>query len=300
MTWDGRGENLVIQVASEDTSKNGKLEFPARLAKGPRLRCHGPVPRFQVSGEGGDRPVSFVVKRDGQGLVKAPELALPFGAALVTRSADGALLEERGAARAPLSSAECAGRVLHSDVERNLLLVACTGGKNPQKAAVELVGAGRRQSLGLELQPLALDRYPEPATRLVPLYPGMDTVLVDLEKRRTVTLKPGDRVLATLGPRAFVLRKSALVVLDVDAASEKTLIADTGRYPRTLVELPVGIVGTLVVDFAAERVLGSFNGRPLALTRAGDVLVAEGRGPSANAVLRGPLRFARPGSVAAP
>jgi hypothetical protein len=298
MTWDGRGDNLVIQVTSEDTSQNGKLEFPARLAKGPRLRCQGPVPRFQVNADTGDRPVSLVVKRDGRGLVKVPELALPFGAGVVTRNADGALFSESGGARTPLSPAECAGRVLHADVERNLLLAACTGGKNPQRAAVELLAAGRRQALGLEVQPLALDRYPEAATRLVPLYPGMDTVLVDLEKRRTVTLKPGDRVLATLGPRAFILRKTALQVFDVDATSERTLVPDTGRYPRTLVELPLAVVGSLVVDLAAERVLGSVEGRPLALTRAGDVLVAEGRGPGENAVMRGPLRFQRPAAPA--
>jgi hypothetical protein len=296
LTWDGRGENLVLAVVSEDTTKNGKLDFPARLAKSPRIRCQGPVPRFHVSGETGDKPVSFVVRRDGRGLVRAPELALPFGISVVTRNADGALFEERGTSRVPLASAECAGRVLHSDVERSSLLVACTGGKNPQKAAVELVGAGRRQSLGFELQPLALDRYPEPSVRLVPLYPGVDTVLVDLEKRRTLTLKPGDRVLATLGARAFLLRKPALVVFDVDSASERVLVADTGRYPRTLVELPVAVVGSLLLDLDAERVLGSFTGLPLALTKTGEVLLAEGRGPSSDAVLRGPLRFRRPGA----
>jgi hypothetical protein len=300
MTWDGRGENLVLSVVSDDTSRNGKLEFPARFAKMPRLRCQGPIPNFRVSAETGDRPVSYVVRRDGQGHTRAAELALPFGASLVTRNADGALFEERGATKVPLASAECAGRVLHSDVERGLLLVACTGGKNPQKAAVELVGAGRRQPLGIEVQPLAIDRYPEPGSRLVALYPGVDTVLVDLQKRRTLSLKPGDRVLATLGARAFILRKTALVVVDVDETSERTLVADTGRYPRTLVELPVAVVGTLVLDLAAERVLGSVPGRPLALTRSGDVLIAEGRGPSADAILRGPLRFRRPGSAAAP
>lgn len=300
MTWDGRGENLVLSVVSEDTSKNGKLDLPARLAKGRRLRCQGPVPTFHVSPERGDRPVSFVVRRDGQGLVRAPELALPFGASLVTRNADGALFEERGTARVPLSSAECAGRVLHSDVERSLLLVACTGGRNPQKAAVELVGAGRRQALGFELQPIALDRWPEPSVRLVALYPGPDTVLVDLEKRRTVKLEPGDRVLATLGGRAFVLRKAQLLVIDVDGAAERVLLADTGRYPQTVVELPVAIVGSLVLDLASERVLGSFTGRPLALTRAGDVLVAEGQGPGATTVLRGPLRYKRPGAAGPP
>jgi hypothetical protein len=298
LTWDGRGENLVLAIVSEDTTKNGKLEFPARLAKSPRVRCQGPIPRFHVSTDTGDKPVSFVVRRDGHGLVRSPELALPFGASLVTRNPDGALFEERGGSRTLLASAECAGRVLHSDVERNQLLVACTGGKNPQKAAVELVGAGRRRSLGFELQPLVLDRYPEPDVRLVPLYPGVDTVLIDLANRRTLTLKPGDRVLTTLGARAFLLRKTALVVFDVDSASERTLVADTGRHPRTLVELPVAVVGSLVLDLAAERVLGSVAGRPLALTKAGDVLVAEGRGPSSDAVLRGPLRFRRSGGAA--
>jgi hypothetical protein len=293
LSWDGRGDAVVATVISVDTTNDGRLTFPVRLASRPRLRCDGPIPRFQLSTETGDRPTSLVVRRNGTLGPKLADLALPFGTGVVRRGADGALTLERGTERTALTKAECGARVLHADPDLGLLLVACAGGKVPQKAEVELVGAGYRKSLGLVLQPLAIDRWPEPPTRLHALYPGIDTVLVDLKERRTMLLKPGDRVLAILGPRAFVRRDKAIQVIDVERQSERTLLSGLPRGARTLVELPLAIVGTELLDLDAERRLGTLDGRPLALTTSGDVLVAEGGSESGESLSLGPLRWHR-------
>ncbi len=227
LAWDGRGDALVAFVMSEDTSGNGRIDFPVALAKEPRLRCQGPIPHFRVASETGDRPSSVVVGRDGQHGPPSQDLALPFGTDRILRSRDGALVLHRGERRIPLSSADCSGRVLAADPDRQLLLMACSG-KVSFRAKVELVGPAYRLPLGLELQPLALDRWPEPPARLVPLYPGPDTVLVDLERRRTLATKPGDRVLATLGTRAYLLRGRALVVFDAERGAERVLLDDAG------------------------------------------------------------------------
>jgi len=293
LAWDGRGETLVATVISQDTTNDGRLTFPVRLASRPRLRCDGPIPRFQLSTENGDRPTSVVVHRDGSLGPKLADLALPFGTGVVRRAVDGVLTLERGSERTALTKADCGARVLHAAPELGLLLVACAGGKVPQKAEVELVGAGFRKALGLTLQPLAIDRWPEPAARLHALYPGTDTVLVDLKERRTMLLKPGDRVLAILGSRAFVRRDKALQVIDVERQAERTLVSAVPRAARTLIELPLAIVGAELLDLDKEQRLGSLDGRPLALTTNGDVLVAEGGSESGESLALGPLRWHR-------
>jgi hypothetical protein len=118
-------------------------------------------------------------------------------------------------------------------------------------------------------------------------------MLVDLEKRRAVLLKQGDRVLATIGSRAFIRREKSLQVLDVDRQAERTLVADLGSRASALVELPLAAIGPYLVDLEGERLLGRLARRPLALTRKGDLLVAEGAPQTSEAIFRGPLRWRR-------
>jgi len=294
LAWDGTGETLVVTVITLDTTNDGRLTFPVRLASRPRLRCDGPIPRFQLSSENGDRPTSVLVRRDGTLGPKLADLALPFGTAVIRRSVDGVLTLERGSERVALTKADCGARVLDAEPELGLLLVACAGGKVPQKAEVELVGAGYRKSLGLTVQPIAIDRWPEPPSRLHALYPGTDTVLVDLKERRTILLKPGDRVLAILGTRAFVRRDKALQVIDAERQAERTLLTGIPRASRELVALPLAVIGTELLNLDTEQRLGALGGRPLAITTKGDALVADGASDSADSLSLGPLRWHRP------
>jgi len=302
MTWDQNGETLVVSVIADDTTKNGALDFPVRLRKAPRLACSGLLPKFRVTPEVGDKPSTVLVSRDGSSATLAPDFVVPFGRGFIARASDGALTLVHGTVRQPLADAECLGRVLVADPSRSLLLVSCTndkpppapnGNKRPKRVGVELVGVGYRQELGVVVQPMALDRWPELPRRLVPIYPGMDTMLIDLDQRRALPLRPSDRVLATSGAHALVRRERTLVAFDADHGSETSLVANVEPFAGLVVNGTLAAVGTTLLDAAAARIVGTLPGRPLLLTPSGDALVAEGGTASADAFARGPLRWHR-------
>lgn len=293
LAWDGTGEQLVVWTVADDTNGNGRLDWPAPAAKGPRFACSGPLPRLRATPEVGDRASTFVAPRAGGSARYYPDFAVPFGSGVVVRAPDGALMLTSGAGKKALTQASCAARILASDPARGLLLVACPG-KNPQKAAVELVGIGYRLELGVEVQPTSIDVWPDRPTRLVALYPGADALLLDLERRTTVRLEPGDQVIATNGPRALVRRKNGIVLLDVEKPSTKVLVPKLSPLPFILVEGTVAAVGSDVVDVLRDDPLGSVSARPLAVTASGDVLVARGGPPSAERLALGPLVWERP------
>jgi hypothetical protein len=293
MAWDGTGEQLVISAVADDTSGNGRLDWPVPGAKGPRLTCSGPLPRLRATPDVGDRPSTFVVPRSGGSARFVPDFAAPFGASVVVRAQDGELLLAGLGGRKALTTASCGARILFADPTRGLLLVACPG-KNAQRAGVELVGPGYRLELGVEVQPTSIDAWPDQPKRLVPVYPGSDALVVDLERRVTIRLEPGDQVIATSGPRALVRRQGTVVVLDVEKNTAKTLAAKLPPLPTVLIQGTLAVVGVELFDVREDASLGSVSGRPLALTGFGDVLVARGNPPSAERLATGPLRWERP------
>lgn len=295
LAWEGSGATLVVQNVPEDPARPGHADFPVHQRKGARLACSGLLPHFHVSADSGIRPSAVLVARDGASVRAAPDFALPFGEDYVARAADGALSLVRAGKRWPLADAECGGRVLMADPTRSLLLVSCTNDKvRPKRVGVELVGPGFRQELGVTVQSMALDRWPETPARLVPLYPGSDVLLVDLDARRTLPLRPGDRVLATSGGTALVRRDKALVWVDAVRGSETQLFDGIPPFAGLVAYGSLVAVGSLVVDVAAGRVLGTLPGRPLALTSDGEALVPEGGFRTNDAFARGPLRWRAP------
>jgi hypothetical protein len=295
LAWEGSGATLVVESAPEDPARPGHADFPVHLRKGARLACSGLLPHFHVNADSGVRPTAVLVPRDGSGARPAPDFALPFGADYVGRGADGALALVRAGKRWPLADAECGGRVLLADPTRDLLLVSCTNDKvRPKRVGVELVGPGFRQELGVVVQSMALDRWPEAPSRLVPLYPGSDVLLVDLDARRTSPLRAGDRVLATSGANALVRRDKALLWVDAERGTETQLFDGIAPFAGLVVEGDLVAVGTLVMDVAAGRVLGTLPGRPLALTAGGEALVPEGGFRTNEAFAHGPLRWRAP------
>jgi hypothetical protein len=141
---------------------------------------------------------------------------------------------------------------------------------------------------------MAMDRWPDAPTRLVPLYPGSEVMLLDLDTKKLVALRPGDRVLATSGTRALVRRDKTLVWLDATSGAETPVLSDIEPFATLVVEGPLVAVGGAVVDASLGVALGRVAGRPLALTPTGDVLLAEGAPASADAFARGPLRWHAP------
>jgi hypothetical protein len=294
-SWSPDGEWLLVSSAVEDTGENGRIDFPARLAKTARLSCASPIPRLSVRPEFGDRPSTFVVRREETAARRVPDLVMPFGSDLLTRVKDGPLVLELGGKKRPLTRPDCGSRVLHADPSRGLLLVACSTTKLPLRANVELLTPTGRADLGVAVHPTSIDRWPAvPPPRLVPLYPGSEVMLIDLDQKKALPLRPGDRVMTTSGARALVRRGSSIVLYDAEAKSETQLLADTGRFADVVLQGSLVAIGSRVIDVNEAKLLGNVDGRPLALTRDGDVLIADGGAPSAERVALGPLRWRKP------
>lgn len=302
MKWDATGTTLVVSSIVEDSTRNGALDFPVKLRKNPRVACSSLLPRYHIGVEIGDRPTTVLVARDGTTATRADDFAVPFGSGYIARGGDGSLRVVRGGSRLPLADAECLGRVLFADPLRDLALVSCTndkpppdarGNKPPKRVGVELVGVGYRQELGVIVQPMALDRWPDAPDRLVALYPGPDTLLVDLETRSTRFLRPGDRVLVTSGTRALVRREKTVLLVEAMTGEETGLVPGVEPFAGLVGAGPYAAVGKTLLDAATGSAVGTLPGRPLALTPNGDALIAEGGAPSADQFARGPLRWHR-------
>jgi hypothetical protein len=289
---DGTGQSLVAAIPGADVNGNGRFDAaypPVDTAK----PCSTPLPRYVAPRIGVD-PVAFVViDRETRSVTRVDDLALVFGKGLLRRDLSGALALERAGHRIPISDATCKGRVLWADPSRDQLLIGCALAKKPGRSKVELVASGRRTSLDIEVATLAADEpVRSPLERLVPLYPGADTVLFDADKKKLHRLRSGDGILGTSGSRAWIRRGKAAVIYDADSESEALLVGEMDPLPVLLRQGRLAFSSPLLVDIAAGQVLGSLPGlpRPLALASSGALLMPA-RSPTSTELAEGPLTW---------
>jgi hypothetical protein len=287
--FDPSGEWVVVRVVRVDTNGNGRLDWPAREATKPTMRCTAPLPRYAAWERLGDEVETRVSRVSGDKAVDAPGLVVPLGDALIERDPDGALVRlEPDGKRSPLVRKACAARLLHVDAARALALVSCLDKKG--RADAVLVGREGSRPLGLALGVAAGDHWLDGSPRLVALHPGADAVLLDLDKREVERLKAGDRILATAGERALVLRGQSVVVHELGGA-EHLLGAGLTPLGHVLRSGSVMVVPPFVVDVARGSLLGTTDARALAVSADGAVLVAEGGPADAAHFAVGPLRW---------
>ncbi len=284
----------VLSAVADDTNKNSRLDWPYPPAREPRKVCRGPLPRLAARYPTGDRSVKVLLPLAGGSPRLSADLLTPLGSALVLRAPSGELVLEDEGKRTMLASPACAGRVLYADAARKVVLLGCPGKKSPGRADVELVAPGFQKLLKVAVQPTELDAQARTGLRLVPLYPGAETMLVDLETRDVHLLSAGDLVIATVDTKALVRRGGALVLYDAADKSTRDLGVSVARLPEVLVQGPFAFVSPALVDVARGELRGTTPLRPLALSTQGLLLVAEGGAASAERPARGPLRWIAP------
>jgi hypothetical protein len=256
------------------------------------MRCVGPLPRYSVWERPRDEPATFVARATGGPAIEAPGLVALLSDAIIERDPDLALVRVRTeGARTALVKKGCEARLLHVDAARRLILVTCVGKKGRNDAV--LVGSDFSKPLGLELAASTGDHTLSGAPRLIPLHPGNDAVLVDLDQKSVEPLIAGDRIVATSGTRALVLRGRSLLIHELGGHDRATLgdIAPLGHVFKTG---SIVLAPPLVVDVAAGELLGTTSARALAVSIDGSVLVPDGRAADAGHLAVGPLRWKRP------
>lgn len=298
---------VVFDALREDSNKNGRLDWPVP-EETPTSACERPkLPRFRsFAYQGrGDQPTRAVASLSDGSVRDVPGLVTPLGNGLLVRESDGSLSVDHGGKRSPLAAAACSGRVLFADAERELALVACVppppkvekrkvAPPPSGKRNVWLLGGGVARDLGSELYETSIDREAVVGARLVPLYPGSEAALVDLDRRELLPLPPGSRVLSTRGPLALIWRGSELSSYDARTKSERPLAHGVLKNPDLLQTGGTVLLSPFVVtdiDGPARTAPHA----PLALTATGFVLTAsetaEPAVPGANGTIRGPLHW---------
>ncbi len=292
------GDAVVARVVTTDTNGNGRLDWPVRESKQPWMRCTPPLPRFAVWEHTGDDAAPRVARATGGKAVDAPGLVVAVGDALIVREPDGTLARIDGAGkRVPIARKGCDARLIHVDASRSLALLTCLDAKGRSEAV--FVGRGPSKPLGLVLAGAAGDRWLEGAPRLVPLHPGNDAALVDLDRREVEVLTPGDHILATSGSRALLLRNRSLVLHDL-GGTDRPLGGEIFPLAHIFHTGKVVVVPPFVVDVERGDLLGRTDARPLAVSTDGAVLVAEGGAADATHLARGPLRWQAPEAAPRP
>lgn len=296
---------VSFEALREDSNHNGKLDWPAPEDVGRGGACETPaLPRLRSFGyQGrGDAIVRGVVALDSASVRDVPELVTPLGSSLLLRAADGSLLLERMGKRSQLAPASCDGRVLFADAERELVLAACAppppkktrAGPAPPasgKREVWLFGAGYAKNMKSELYETSTDREAVIGTRLVPVYPGSEASLLDLERRELLPLPTGSRVLQTTGPFAVVWQGSDLFRYDAASKSQERLAHGVLKNPDFLRTGPALLLSPFVIVGGSAPALVS-PGPALALTSGGNVLVPSSKRAATNQIaIEGPLHW---------
>jgi hypothetical protein len=292
---DFGGRFLLLRSITSDTNGDHRMTWPAPVAKAP-APCRAPLSTYAAWVGHGDTPTLELAPASGGPARARPGFVAALGDATVERENDGRLVLRDGTAVSELAPAACGARVVHADRERHLLVVACARPKGRPK--LWLVGAGERLDLRVSLSAAGSDRPPGPPSRLVALYPGSDTLLLDLETRRSVKVNGGGMVLATHGTVALVRRKRVLLLVDGTDGSERVLAGDLSPSLESFANGAVAFAAPWVVSLEAGKVLGRIEGRAYALAPNGRALVARGGDADADRLAVGPLAWLSP--VASP
>ena len=293
LALDLTGQWVGMLVIAEDTSGNGRLGWPVPESSRRAGRCTGPVARHAAWQDRGDTPVMRVARASGGNARTVPDLIAPLDQQLLVRLPGGELFAQpwKGRRRR-FGEGACMGHLVHADPTRQLALFACE--LEEGRPELELRGVGFLSRLKIPVSGQAVGTWPLASPRLVPVYPGQDALLMDFETRKPVALKPRDTVLLTAGSRALVRREDDLLIADVDAKNETRLVKLPDPLPDVVTQRPLAAVSPFVIDVAQGRVVGTFAGRPLALTDEGRVLIAAGQDARGKQLAMGPLRWLSP------
>lgn len=283
--FEPAGHYLNIQVVVRDTDGDRRVEWSSPIAQDPPA-CAGPVPTYPVSETSGDRSDTHLLRlSDGQWL-NQPDFVTTVGTGIITRSPPGELwLLSSAGENLSVSDKACSGRIFHISEKHGAILFGCAatvGGRRKMFVRTQTT----LHPLGVDLAPFEVDGRLPTDSDLIDLYPRNDAFLLDLQNLSLVPLPPGTKVLAAHERKALGVRNGDLLILTLD---------HTGT-PARLVEKQLGLkrpplaevtwsgqfvsVGPVVVNLGTDAVIRIGAWTPLALSRAGAVLLPDTQSPA--------------------
>ncbi len=300
LEFSAAGDALVAQIAPLDANKKGRPELPIPLKRAQSTcQAFAPTPKFPAWVEASSELVARVSSVSFEPMLTATPftevlgLIAPLGGGWLVRDTDKSLWLVRGKRRQVVAPARCAGVVWHVDSGRGAVVFACAGKNAVALSQLQIYRAGAVSKLGVELRPLGRDRWLRPE-RLVPLYPGALSFLLDMEKGSAVPLLPDDGIVTVDEEQALIWRKNRL--LRFSGLTQETVDLGVEVEPLAYVvqNRGIAVVSPYVVDLKREQPLGKISGRPLVVADDGHVLIAKGQQASADSLATGPLGWVSP------
>lgn len=279
---------VSFEALRRDSNGNGKLDWPAPEDTAPACAPHSL--RFRAYADRADAPVRGICKLGEAFARDVPELVYPLGDALLTRRVNGDLTLSAGSGLSSMAPAACNGRVLFAEEARQLLLVACELPKKPGKREVWLTGPTLAKNLKVEVAATEVDRQPVRNARLVPLYPGAESTLLDLDTRELIPLEAGTRVLAVDGADALLWRGDEIWTISADTKRKQRLASGVVAVPSFLASDHYVLLSPFLVTRPSGPSFELTDEAHLALSSTGHVLTGA-TAPRADGSIQGPLRW---------
>jgi hypothetical protein len=265
-------QQLILTVIASDTNGNGKLDWPVPAAsQPPQWRCQSVPGHYDAWLYRGDKATVRTADVTSSRFQEVPGWIAAIGGLSVARDDRGALLLRDMTTQSLLAAEDCQGRVLHADMGRERLLVACAD--RAVRSRLWLVGPRHRIDTGLSVPTQNADFLPTSTPRLLPLYAGLKVVVVDFDRDQVAELESKDVVVATYGANALIVRGDTLVVADFDSLTAVELASGVEEPRRILKAGAMVVVGDLLIDLRNARLVGSAPSQTQALSSSGALLV---------------------------
>jgi hypothetical protein len=282
----GHGEWLIVSVVTGDTNRNGRLDLPEQRTTLAAGTCRGPALSYSTYGFRGDAFESrFFRLRDGWR--ENRDVRAWDGDAIVVRDDAGALrwVDASGEER-EIVPASCGARLHTMWAEGGAVMVACAAQGDPSPLFVyDTNGA---HDLGYSLEVTDDRRF---QTGRISAVSG--SFIVDLRQGRAFARAYAGE-LAVRGSRALeAIDGSVLRFRDFETGRTTTISERTERYVYAHDHgrfVAVNHEDVLVIDAAAERIVGSLPSMPIAFRDDSSALVPSG---GDHRVSQGPLCWHR-------
>lgn len=235
LTWEPSGSFLFLQEIPEDTNGNQRVDWPEPELRTDAGRCAEPLPRFVVAtGRVGDRVVWTTAPRTGGDASAADGFMLHAPEGWLTMGSDGRveLRATNGASRArQLTPPSCEPWSVGAHGPTHQLLVGC---HEKGRLGLALVSPRGFRPLGIDMPPAEDLGRRNWSSRLLPVYAGTKSYLVDFERSALVELQDRDQLLAQQGDQVLLRRGSAIVRRDLGTREDSVLVSDIAAGARLI------------------------------------------------------------------
>ncbi len=291
--FDASEQWLIVEKVTEDTNKNGRIEFPANWTTLAPDACRGPVSSFSVRPGRGDAITFWALSIQSGQLTQTPEGWVDMlGEHMLIRKPDDTLAAiASDGTETILAGPECGARIRWAADNPRRLLLACK-----KTSELVFITPGGTQVLKQLKHASRSDVLRWQQGPLIRLEDNGLEFLIDIEKGRVLEFSPGEYAVTTHDKHVLVMSKQSLVLMDAETQTRTPL--PLSNLPKdTYMEWksgPMVAIAGHIIDMQQGRITGRYTAPILGIDSQGRILKAANIFVSGFELPRGPLFWEKP------